>query len=125
MNAQKNRDDMILDHDRVQNMTRNSTKLLVSISQLFLKELPNIIADLELAYEQGDRKCLANAVHKLKSAVSNFAVKGYYDQLSRVELLALGSNPPVMPLSDWLNEWDTTKLQLEEMVVELKDMAGI
>ncbi|WP_269618077.1 Hpt domain-containing protein [Zhongshania sp. BJYM1] len=116
---------MILDHDRVQDLTRNNTKLIASISQLFLAELPDMIRSVEKAYEQSDRKSLSIAIHRLKSAVGNFAVKSFYEQFSRLELLALGNNAPVMPLSDWLNEWDTTKAQLNTMVIELKDMAGI
>ncbi len=116
---------MILDQDRVQDMTRNNTKLIVSISQLFLDELPDMIASIEHAYDQNDSSGLANAVHRLKSALGNFASKSYYNEFSHLETLALNATPRSDSLMEWFTSWTMAKQKLEQMVIELKSMAGI
>lgn len=116
---------MILDEARVQDMTRNNMKLIASISQLFLNELPDMIANIERAYNQNDCSALANAVHRLKSALGNFASKSYYDEFSQLESLALNASTEGSSLAEWFAAWTATKLKLEQMVNELKSMAGI
>lgn len=116
---------MILDQDRVRDITRGNSKLLVSISQLFLKELPDMISNIEQAYQQADRKALSIAVHRLKSALGNFVTSSYYQEFSRLESSAAENESPVVTLSDWGTDWNAAKLKLDTMIVELTEMAGI
>jgi HPt (histidine-containing phosphotransfer) domain-containing protein len=117
--------DMILDHDRVREITRGNSKLLVSISQQFLNDLPDMISDVEKAYQQADHKALLSAVHRLKSALGNFASCSYYQEFSRLEKSATENKSPVVQLADWSTDWNAAKLKLDTMIVELTEMAGI
>lgn len=116
---------MILDHDRVSDITRGNSKLLVSISQLFLNELPDMISNIEDAHEQADRQALVNAVHRLKSALGNFVTSNYYQEFSRLETSAAENKSPVVPLGDWRTDWNAAKPKLDTMIIELTEMAGI
>jgi HPt (histidine-containing phosphotransfer) domain-containing protein len=116
---------MILDQDRVSDITRGNSKLLVSISQLFINELPDMISDIESAYQQADRKALVSAVHRLKSASGNFVTSDYYQEFSHLESSAAENKSPVVPLGDWSTDWNTAKVKLNTLIVELTEMAGI
>jgi HPt (histidine-containing phosphotransfer) domain-containing protein len=116
---------MILDHDRVREITRGNSKLLVSMSQLFLNELPDMISSIENAYQQADRKELVSAAHRLKSALGIFVTSNYYKEVSRLETSAAENKSPVVPLVDWRTDWNAVKLKLDTMIVELTEMAGI
>ena len=116
---------MILDQQRVQDITQGNSKLLISLSQLFLGELPAMITDIETAYYQSDRQGTARAVHRLKSAVGNFVTSTYYQEVSQLEIALTGNKDSAITLSDWLIEWNKAKLKLETMTVELQEMAGI
>lgn len=116
---------MIIDHHRVNEITRNNSKLLKSISQLFFNELPDMIKAVDTAYQQNDRQSIAKAIHRLKSALGNFVNSEYYKEFSQLEASASGMTAPVIHLNEWLSQWEKAKLDLETLVVDLKEMAGI
>jgi len=111
---------MILDPQRVQDITRNKASLITAISQLFLSELPAMIDSIELQMEQGDQKALSNAVHRLKSALGNFANTSYYQEISALEKSALEADA-----QQWRANWLTAKDKLDTLSTELKQMAGL
>jgi HPt (histidine-containing phosphotransfer) domain-containing protein len=116
---------MILDHDRIRAITRGNSKLLMSISQQFLNELPDMISDIEKAYQQADHKALVNAVHRLKSTLGNFATSNYYQEFSHLEKSAAENKSPVAPFGEWRTDWSAAKLKLDTLIVELTVIAGI
>lgn len=123
--SSEHEDDMIIDHHRVNEITRNNSKLLKSISQLFFNELPDMIKAVDTAYQQNDRQSIAKAIHRLKSALGNFVNSEYYKEFSQLEASASGMTAPVIHLNEWLSQWEKAKLDLETLVVDLKEMAGI
>ena len=113
---------MILDEQRLRDITRNKPALITSISQLFIDELPDMLQSVDDAYTKGERDELAQAVHRLKSALGNFATQEYYRDISGLEALAKESGEP---LSLWREKWDTVTLKLQLLENELKDIAGL
>ncbi len=111
---------MILDPQRVQDITRNKAKLITALAQLFLSELPDMIDSIELSFAQGDKKALSNAVHRLKSALGNFANSSYYQEVGALEQSAL-----VLDAAQWQMDWLTAKEKLDTLIIELKQMAGL
>ena len=71
---------------------------------------------------KGERDELAQAVHRLKSALGNFATQEYYRDISGLEAMAKESGEP---LSLWREKWDTVTLKLQLLENELKDIAGL
>ena len=49
----------------------------------------------------------------------------YYKEFSQLEASASGTTAPVANLNEWLSQWEKAKLDLETLVIELKEMAGI
>lgn len=113
---------MILDEQRLRDITRNKPALITSISQLFIDELPDMLQSVDDAYTKGERDELAQAVHRLKSALGNFATQEYYRDISGLEAMAKESGEP---LSLWREKWDTASLKLQLLENELKDIAGL
>lgn len=113
---------MILDEQRLRDITRNKPALITSISQLFIDELPDMLQSVDDAYTKGERDELAQAVHRLKSALGNFATQEYYRDISGLEAMAKESGEP---LSLWREKWDTVTLKLQLLENELKDIAGL
>ena len=113
---------MILDHDRVRDITRNNSMLIASISQLFLAELPDMIKCIEDAYQQTDREGLTSAIHRLKSALGNFVTSSYYQEFSGLEIAA--SSNSITLHDNWLMKWNVAKPKLDTLVLELKEMVG-
>ncbi|CAA0091302.1 Uncharacterised protein [Zhongshania aliphaticivorans] len=116
---------MIIDRNRMRSMTKNNQKLISTVSQLFLNELPDMILNIEHAYQAANRDELANAVHRLKSGLGNFVTSDYYQEFSYIEMIARDNKPPIVPLDKWFDEWDHTKSKLDILSAELKEMAGI
>ena len=111
---------MILDLQRVQDITQNKAKLITAISQLFLSELPTMIEGIEQAFNEGNKKSLSNSVHKLKSALGHFATTSYYQEINALERNALQ-----LDARQWYVDWLAAKLKLDTLVTELKLMAGL
>jgi len=111
---------MILDPQRVQDITRNKTALIKTLAQLFLSELPDMIDSIELSFSQGDKKALSNAVHRPKSARGNFASSSYYQEVGALETRALE-----LDATQWQTDWLTAKDKLDTLIIELKQMAGL
>jgi HPt (histidine-containing phosphotransfer) domain-containing protein len=111
---------MIVDRDRVLGITRNNSKLLTSLVQLLLTELPTMICDIETAFANNDPTGLADAVHKLKSALGNFAIPSYHQQVAALEAASLN-----FQATDWWQDWLAVKTKLDQLCNELTQMAGI
>tara|TARA_R110001583_G_scaffold525_1_gene4699 strand:+ start:480 stop:815 length:336 start_codon:yes stop_codon:yes gene_type:complete len=111
---------MILDPLRVQDITQNKAKLITALAQLFLSELPDMIGAIEHAFKQGDKKALSDNVHRLKSALGNFANSSYYQEVGALERNALEHDA-----AQWQQDWLTVKEKLNTLIIELKQMAGL
>lgn len=111
---------MILDQQRVQDITQNKAKLVSALSQLFLNELPAMIDNIELSFNEGDKKSLSSAVHRLKSALGHFATASYYQEINALEHNALHFDA-----QQWQIDWLAAKSKLDTLTIELKLMAGL
>lgn len=111
---------MILDEARVKDITHNKPALIATIAQLFLSELPDMLADIDSAHASGDRQRLSSSVHRIKSALGNFSSKGFYEEVAILEQSAKDS-----PLDEWMQQWQQARLKLDQLGEELKTLAGI
>jgi HPt (histidine-containing phosphotransfer) domain-containing protein len=111
---------MILDPLRVQDITQNKAKLITALAQLFLSELPDMIEAIERSFKDDDRKALSDNVHRLKSALGNFANSGYYQEVGALERSALEQDS-----RQWQQDWLAAKEKLDTLIIELKQMAGL
>ncbi len=115
-------DTMILDEQRLRDITRNKPALISSISSLFISELPDMCASIDSAIEQKDRDALSQAIHRMKSALGNFACADFYQEFSSLEAQAKNNQ---LSLDDWLANWQQAKIRLDQLQCELKDIAGL
>jgi two-component system, sensor histidine kinase and response regulator len=89
----------ILDHQLAMSRVGGDEELLKELAELFLTEYPRLMAELRLAYDQGDAKQVERAAHGLKGSVANFGAKRAVDaayqieQLGRVGKLGAVSEP--------------------------------
>ncbi len=115
-------DTMILDEQRLRDITRNKPALITNISQLFIDELPDMRASINSALQQGNREALAQTTHRMKSALGNFACADFYREFTELEMRATSSD---VTLEQWSSEWQHIEGKVEQLLQELKDMADL
>lgn len=113
---------MILDEQRLRDITRNKPALITNISQLFIDELPDMRASINSALQQGNREALAQTTHRMKSALGNFACADFYREFTELEMRATSSD---VTLEQWSSEWQHIEGKVEQLLQELKDMADL
>jgi HPt (histidine-containing phosphotransfer) domain-containing protein len=63
--------------------------LLKEITGLFLREIPDLMAALQGAFQSGDAASVQRVAHKLKGSVGNFAAQPAFDAASTLEVLGM------------------------------------
>lgn len=111
---------MVLDKVRLNDITRNNPALLRSLAQLFLNELPDMLKDIEDAAANDDSEGLAQSVHRLKSALGNFATGHFYQEIAELEGLA--GAPSSAP---WQTQWSSSRARLDQLTEELQQVAEL
>jgi CheY-like chemotaxis protein len=64
-------------------------ELLKEITGLFLREIPDLMAALQGAFQSGDAASVQRVAHKLKGSVGNFAAQPAFDAASTLEVLGM------------------------------------
>ncbi len=108
---------MISDHERLRLISRNKPDLAKNLIGLFLRELPNLKSEIDRAYIDSDSQQLAEACHKLKSAVGNFVTQDFYQEVSRLESTASNA-----ALADWQQQWQAADQKLQVLTEELHSL---
>ena len=108
----------VLDEHRIRDITHNKISLIHSLSELFARELPGMLAGINAAHSDGDRESLAQAVHKLKSALGNFATAEFYQEVADLEQSAHHQD-----MSRWQDDWLAIREKLDILMQQL-DMLG-
>ena len=108
----------LLDEHRIRDITRNKASMIRSLSELFARELPGMLAGINAARSDGDRDALAQAVHKLKSALGNFATGEFYQEVANLE-----HNAHQQDLELWQADWLSTRESLDSLMQQL-DLLG-
>ena len=80
---------MILDEARLREITRNKPALMATLAKLFLDEFPSMVDGIEECYRTADRQAVSHAVHRMKSALGNFATREFYDAFATLESSAM------------------------------------
>lgn len=111
---------MLIDAQRVQDVTLNRPDLLATVTEIFLKELPDMLSEIEQAIQQTEMETVSKAVHRLKSALGNFSTKAYYSEISALELSALEQD-----IDTWQLQWSPAKEKLSTLTMQLKELAGL
>lgn len=112
---------MVLDEHRFREITRNKPDLMKAIARQFLSDLPDMLTAIEGAYQAADRQLLADAIHRLKSALGNFVDSHDYQQVSELEVLA---RAPQQSLSNWHHYWQAQADKLRRLQQELSQIGG-
>ena len=111
---------MLIDPQRLEDITRGKPELIASLAQMFLGELPQMLDSIEAARDTDSRESLAEQVHRLKSAIGNFASAAFYNQIAQLEKQARAED------SDrWSDHWQECLRDLQRFSDELKLFAGI
>lgn len=110
----------VLDEQRIRDITRNKVTLIRSLSELFARELPGMLAGINAAHSDGDRSALAQAVHKLKSALGNFATPEFYQEVATLEQSAHDGD-----LAQWLDDWTLTRARLDTLMQQLDQLGSV
>lgn len=95
-------------------------EVVVEIIDIFIKEYPDRIIQLEQDIQNGDLESLYKHAHSLKGVIANF-----YDEDARQLALALetkGKTKDSAGLSDLLNQ---LKISCESLLSELKTLRNI
>ncbi|AKH69151.1 signal transduction histidine kinase [Spongiibacter sp. IMCC21906] len=109
---------MILDKNRLSDITRGNQGLMQSIVRLFLDELPEMLSDIDNARGLRDPQKLSQAIHRLKSALGNFVHTAYYQEVAVLESLAI-----TLPFEQWETQWQAKREQLDQLISELNEIA--
>lgn len=112
---------MVLDEHRFKEITRNKPDLMRAIARQFIADLPDMVSDIESAYQAADPMLLADAIHRLKSALGNFVHSRDYQQVSQLENLA---RDPQQSLSTWYKHWQPLADKLHSLQQELSQIGG-
>lgn len=106
---------MILDENRLGEITRNKTALMSSLAQLFLDEFPAMVDGVEESFSAADRTAIAQAIHRLKSALGNFVSRDFYEAFATLEASAQQQD-----LAAWHLDWQRKREKLDQLCQELQ-----
>lgn len=93
------------------------TELLRELAQLFLEESPRLMAELRLAYEQGDARQVERTAHGLKGSVANFGAKPAVEAAYQIE--QLGKAGKLETVAEVLRSLDLALLALHSELGQL------
>ena len=109
---------MILDEARLREITRNKPALMATLAKLFLDEFPSMVDGIEECYRTADRQAVSRAVHRMKSALGNFATREFYDAFATLE-----SSVMTQDLDAWHLDWQRKREKLDQLCQELGQVA--
>ncbi|WP_022957991.1 Hpt domain-containing protein [Spongiibacter tropicus] len=109
---------MILDEARLREITRNKPALMATLAKLFLDEFPSMVDGIEECYRTADRQAVSHAVHRMKSALGNFATREFYDAFATLESSAMTQD-----LDAWHLDWQRKREKLDQLRQELGQLA--
>ena len=100
-------------------VTGGDRELLEELAQLFIRECPSMMADLESAIMRGDAKQIEMAAHKLKGAVTAFGGRAIAATALRIETLGKQGE-----LTDIDQVWTALRKLVSPFLAELRSLAG-
>lgn len=105
---------MILDEDRLKEITRDKPALMSTLAKLFIDELPSMLDGIESSFASGDREAISQAVHRVKSALGNFSNREFYKAFTELE-----ANAKRQDLDAWHLDWQRKREKLDQLCQEL------
>jgi two-component system sensor histidine kinase/response regulator len=78
----------IIDKDLLLNRVNGDKELLKEVVEIFLKEYPSMLFDIEKAIQDNDTHVLQNSLVTIKSLVSNFSAKSAFNTAVKLEIMA-------------------------------------
>jgi two-component system, sensor histidine kinase and response regulator len=82
----------VLDEEAALDRAGGDRELLQDLVELYLREAPRLLQDVQKAVARGDPAQVKIAAHSLKGAVDNFAAKDAFAAASRLEILGRNGN---------------------------------
>jgi CheY-like chemotaxis protein len=75
----------VIDKREALSRVNGDAELLAELAELFLKDYPQMMGEIEAAIGRGDGEGLSEAAHAMKGSVGNFGTKRAYEEAARLE----------------------------------------
>lgn len=107
----------VIDREVLMDRVANDTELLGEIVGLFLEDYPTLIAQLQEAITNQDRKLLERSAHTLKGSAANFAAEAVRQAAFKLEQIGREGN-----LVEASEAFDILKQEMERLLPALESL---